>query len=83
MFCILHNDSPPHHQVASAIKELVLQAGSDLNPHLICGDFNSTPSSPGYQLARDGYLSDQHIHDLQALNNMDNGDGSVSVFVVV
>ena len=48
-------------QIASAIKELVSQAGGADKPHIICGDFNSIPSSAGYQLARDGYLSDDNV----------------------
>ncbi|XP_035827524.1 actin cytoskeleton-regulatory complex protein pan1 [Aplysia californica] len=63
-------------QVASAIKELVSKAGNDLNPHIICGDFNSEVTSPGYQLAKEGYLSDAHIRNLQAMETMDNTDGS-------
>uniref|UniRef100_A0A0B7AGS2 Endonuclease/exonuclease/phosphatase domain-containing protein n=1 Tax=Arion vulgaris TaxID=1028688 RepID=A0A0B7AGS2_9EUPU len=63
-------------QVACAIKQLVEKAVSDLNPHIICGDFNSDVTSPGYQLAKDGYLSDDHIQKLQALQNLDNTDGS-------
>ncbi|BFZ09921.1 hypothetical protein BsWGS_12960 [Bradybaena similaris] len=63
-------------QVACAIKQLVAKAGSDLHPHIICGDFNSEVTSPAYQLAKDGYLSDDHIQKLQSLQNLDVADGS-------
>lgn len=64
--------------MACAIKQLVAKAGSDLHPHIICGDFNSEVTSPAYQLAKDGYLSDDHIQKLQSLQNLDIADGSVS-----
>ncbi|GFN85747.1 glucose-repressible alcohol dehydrogenase transcriptional effector [Plakobranchus ocellatus] len=63
-------------QVACAIKQLVSKAGSDMNPHIICGDFNSNPTSAGYQLAKDGYLSDDHIRSLQAVEALTNSDSS-------
>lgn len=44
-------------QIASTVKEIVSRAGADDFPHIICGDFNSTPNSPGYLVARDGYPS--------------------------
>lgn len=63
-------------QIACAIKQLVAKAGSDLNPHIICGDFNSKVTMAGYQLAKDGYLSDEHIRKLQTLEALTNTDGS-------
>ncbi|XP_046583247.1 CCR4-Not complex 3'-5'-exoribonuclease subunit Ccr4-like [Haliotis rubra] len=63
-------------QIASAVKELVSQAGSDSSPHLLCGDFNSPATSVGYQLARDGYLSDSNIASLQAVDNLKLETGS-------
>ncbi|XP_071112326.1 microtubule-associated protein futsch-like [Haliotis cracherodii] len=63
-------------QIASAVKELVSQAGSDSSPHFLCGDFNSTATSVGYQLARDGYLSDSNIASLQAVENLKLESGS-------
>lgn len=65
-------------QIASAIKEIVRQAGSDTNPHFICGDFNNKPSQAGYQLAKDGYLSDDMILSLQADESVEMPDGPVS-----
>lgn len=64
--------------MACAVKQLVLKAGSDQNPHIICGDFNADATKASYQLARDGYLSEDHIHRLQDLETLDNKDGSVS-----
>ena len=64
-------------QIASAIKELVSQAGGADKPHIICGDFNSIPSSAGYQLARDGYLSDDNVTSLQQLELVDTPEGEV------
>ncbi|KAH9508393.1 hypothetical protein Btru_055090 [Bulinus truncatus] len=69
-------------QVACAVKELVSKAGSDLNPHIICGDFNSLFSSPGYQLARDGYLVDTNIKKLQAIQALELTDDSASKAIV-
>ncbi|GFS27034.1 glucose-repressible alcohol dehydrogenase transcriptional effector [Elysia marginata] len=63
-------------QIACAIKQLVAKAGNDLSPHIICGDFNSKVTMAGYQLAKDGYLSDEHIRTLQALEALTNTDGS-------
>ncbi len=65
-------------QIAIAVKELVSQAGSDSCPHMLCGDFNSVPTSVGYQLAKDGYLTDSNIATLQAVENLDLQSGSVS-----
>ena len=65
-------------QIASAIKELVSQAGGADKPHIICGDFNSTPYSAGYQLARDGYLNDRYVTSLQQLDRIEASDGEVS-----
>ena len=64
-------------QIASAIKEVVSQAGSDLTPHILCGDFNSEVTSPGYQLCKEGYLSDSCIQQLQSLENLQFPDGTV------
>ncbi|CAG5115137.1 unnamed protein product [Candidula unifasciata] len=68
-------------QVALAVNQLVTKAGSDQNPHIICGDFNADASSPAYQLARDGYLSDDHIRKLQALQALSNTDGSSQALI--
>ena len=64
-------------QIASAIKEVVSKAGSDLTPHILCGDFNSEVTSPGYQLCKEGYLSDSCIQQLQSLENLQFPDGTV------
>lgn len=53
-------------------------AGTDADPYIICGDFNSEMVGPAYHLAKEGYLSDAHIRSMQALEKMDNADGSVS-----
>lgn len=47
------------------------QAGGIDNPHIICGDFNSEPTSPGYALARDGYPSDETLNVLKSLKEID------------
>lgn len=65
-------------QIASAIKEVVSKAGGDLTPHILCGDFNSEVTSPGYQLCTEGYLSDACIQQLQSLENLQFQDGTVS-----
>ena len=52
-------------------------AGSETNPHVLCGDFNSEVTSPGYQLVLEGYLSDSMIDQLQSLANLQLPDGSV------
>ncbi|XP_041354854.1 muscle M-line assembly protein unc-89-like [Gigantopelta aegis] len=58
-------------QIACAIKEVVNRAGSNDSSHIICGDFNLGSSTPGYQLACDGYLSDASLATLQAIENLD------------
>lgn len=63
-------------QIACAIKALVNLAGSETNPHVLCGDFNSEVTSPGYQLVLEGYLSDSMIDQLQSLANLQLPDGS-------
>ena len=67
-----------YFQIACAIKALLNLAGGDTNPHILCGDFNSEASSPGYQLVMEGYLSDDKIDELQSLENLTLPDGSVS-----
>jgi endonuclease/exonuclease/phosphatase family metal-dependent hydrolase len=52
-------------------------AGSETNPHVLCGDFNSEVTSPGYQLVLEGYLLDSMIDQLQSLANLQLPDGSV------
>ena len=67
-------------KVASAIKETVSKAGGDSVPHIICGDFNSPPLSPGYLVARDGYPSgDETITKLQQIKGLQLPEGKVSV----
>ncbi|KAK0040079.1 DNA ligase 1-like isoform X3 [Biomphalaria pfeifferi] len=69
-------------EVACAIKELVTNSGSDLNPHIICGDFNSPYNSPAYQLVQDGYLIDNNIKKLQAIKALELTDNTVSKAIV-
>ena len=57
------------------------KAGAEACPHIICGDFNSEPFSPGYLMAKDGYLSDEGtINRLQQLQNLQFPDGRVGRF---
>lgn len=65
-------------QIARAFREVVNRAGNDSSPRVICGDFNSFPQAPGYQLASEGYLSDSRIHFLQSSKTMEMPDGTVS-----
>lgn len=74
---ILYIDNFLVFQISCAIKELVGKANNGSFPHIICGDFNSSPDTPGYQLARDGYLSDEMIQKLQSSEDMEMPDGSV------
>lgn len=39
-------------------------------PLVLCGDMNSTPESPVYQLCRDGYLNDKMLNRLQRVENI-------------
>lgn len=69
-------------QIACAIKEIVSKAGAEAYPHIICGDFNSEPFSPGYLMAKDGYLSDEGtINKLQQLQNLQFPDGRTEALV--
>ena len=66
-------------KIAGAIKELVALAGGTDKPHIICGDFNSTPDSPGYQLARDGALNEENVKLLKGMKNVEMPEGEVSL----
>lgn len=67
-------------QIASAVKEIVSKATGDNFPHIICGDFNSPPMSPGYLVARDGYPSgDETINTLMKIENLELPDGKVCI----
>lgn len=68
-------------QIASAIKEVVKTAGSDMSPHILCGDFNSKEASPAYQLTTEGYLGDEMLQTLQNLANVEMEDGSKAALV--
>jgi CCR4-NOT transcription complex subunit 6 len=57
-------------EVCAAVKELVSMAGGVLQPHLICGDFNSPPLTPAYQVVSDGYLDDRNMAILQSLTKV-------------
>ena len=59
-----------------------LAGGAD-KPHVICGDFNSMPTSPVYQLTREGYLNDLSMAKLQALPTVQMADGKVIVFMII
>ena len=65
-------------QIASAIKEVVSKAGVDNLPHLICGDFNSPPLSPGYMVARDGYPADETVTKLQEIQGLQLSTGEAT-----
>ena len=58
-------------------------AGGVQNPHVICGDFNSPPSSPAHQLTQEGYLNDDTMAKLQALDNVPLEDGKVEMSIYV
>lgn len=62
------------------MSKLVSSAGQ---PQIICGDFNSRDMGPGYQLAKDGYLSTEMIQHLQSLNVLDLPDGSVNAKIIL
>ncbi|WAR08712.1 CCR4-like protein [Mya arenaria] len=69
-------------QVASAVKEIVSKCGGDSFPHIICGDFNSPPLSPGYLVARDGYPSgDETINRLMQIEGLEMPDGKKASLV--
>ena len=69
-------------QIACAIKALTSLARNDASPHILCGDFNSESTSPGYQLVMEGYLSDDMIDKLQAIENVELPDGTVSTMFI-
>jgi len=65
-------------QIASAVKEIVGRSGGDSFPHIICGDFNSPPLSPGYLVARDGYpAGDETINRLMEIQGLQLPEGKV------
>lgn|SRR6218665_1951261 len=69
-------------QLACAIRELVKLAGGPDKPHFICGDFNSWPDSPPYQLVQDGHLSEKSLTALQSINSVSQADGQVGWFSI-
>lgn len=68
-------------QAAATIRELVTLAGGATQPHIVCGDFNSTPDSPVYQLTHEGYLNDSSMAKLQQLPEVKLDDGRVCPMV--
>lgn len=68
-------------QLACAIRELVKLAGGPDKPHFICGDFNSWPDSPPYQLVQDGHLSEKSLTALQSINSVSQADGQLAPLV--
>ncbi|XP_046552245.1 CCR4-Not complex 3'-5'-exoribonuclease subunit Ccr4-like isoform X1 [Haliotis rubra] len=66
-------------QITSAVKHVILQAGGDEFPHVICGDFNSFPTSAGYQLMCDGSLSDSSKAFLTSVLNIKSSTGPRSL----
>ena len=65
-------------QLAATMQRLIELAGGPDKPHIICGDFNSKPTSAPYQLMSDGHLNDSSFTDLQAILTVDSGDTQVS-----
>ena len=63
--------------MACAIRELVSMAGGADKAHVICGDFNSWPGTPIYQLTQEGYLNDHSMTALQAIHSVQLPDGQV------
>ena len=55
-------------QISTAIRALAKEAACKDNPFIICGDFNSPPDSPGYQLARDGRLSGSALDTVRSID---------------
>ncbi|XP_033740793.1 muscle M-line assembly protein unc-89-like [Pecten maximus] len=68
-------------QIVCAIKELAKQGGSDCHAQILCGDFNSEETSPGYKLAMEGYITDEVLKQLQALENLEMPDSSKAALV--
>ncbi|XP_060577975.1 myb-like protein X isoform X2 [Ruditapes philippinarum] len=69
-------------QIASAVKEIVSKASGDNFPHIICGDFNSPPMSPGYLVAKDGYPSgDETINTLMKIEGLELPDSKKASLV--
>lgn len=67
-------------EVAGAMNELVATA-TPQGAFLLCGDFNSWPESPVYQLTKDGYPGDKSVSELQGVHNVRSGDGSLSPLI--
>ncbi|XP_060067696.1 ABC transporter F family member 4-like [Ylistrum balloti] len=68
-------------QIVCAIKELAKQGGSDCHAQILCGDFNSEVTSPGYKLAMEGYITDEVLRQLQALENLEMPDSNKAALV--
>ncbi|XP_064627808.1 nucleolar protein dao-5-like isoform X2 [Lineus longissimus] len=62
-------------QIAYAVNRLVAMAGGLQNAHILCGDFNCEATWAPFQLARDGYLANEMIEQLQAMECIELPDG--------
>ena len=69
-------------QISAAINELVRQTGGVDKPHIICGDFNSTPDCPCYQLICDGSINDKNRKLLQDIRMIEMSNGDVSIIMI-
>jgi hypothetical protein len=58
-------------------------AGGLQNPHILCGDFNCESTCAPFQLARDGYLSNEMIEKLQAMEYIELPDGQVKLSILL
>lgn len=70
-------------QISSAIRALAKEASCKDNPYIICGDFNSPPDSPGYELACDGKLSQDAIDTVRSIKLPQVSQLLLSVFIVL
>ncbi|XP_022088292.1 carbon catabolite repressor protein 4 homolog 1-like isoform X2 [Acanthaster planci] len=66
-------------EAAFALRELVRFCGGADAPHILCGDFNFEEHHPGYQLMRDGLLSEASATYLRNLRLPGEKDGSKNV----
>jgi mRNA deadenylase 3'-5' endonuclease subunit Ccr4 len=61
-------------QIATAVQKLIELAGGVDKSHIICGDFNSWPGTPPYQLMTDGSLNETSLIALQGIESIDAGE---------
>ena len=66
---------PSIHPVMKSLTDMAKTGGDGYLPHIIVGDFNQQPDSPGYRIMENGHLPEDARDELQRCRFI-GGDGS-------